>query len=118
MYSIILAIERLGFRYVEAVVITLIGTIVGLFGIQMFLSKPEYWPAVRNLFVPSRSIISNPDMLFIAIGMLGATVMPHNLYLHSSIVQSRRTNEHPKGSAKPSTWLMSTRLPLLRLRSL
>jgi manganese transport protein len=94
---LILAIERLGFRYVEALVITLIGTIVGLFGIQMFLSKPEYWPAFRNLFVPSRSIISNPDMLFIAIGMLGATVMPHNLYLHSSIVQSRRYKRTPGG---------------------
>jgi len=94
---LILAIERLGFRYVEALVITLIGTIVGLFGIQMFLSKPEYWPAVYHLFVPSPSIISNPNMLFIAIGMLGATVMPHNLYLHSSIVQSRRYNRTPEG---------------------
>jgi len=78
-------------------VITLIGTIVGLYGIQMFLSKPEYWPAVYHLFVPSPSIISNPNMLFIAIGMLGATVMPHNLYLHSSIVQSRRYNRTPEG---------------------
>ncbi len=94
---LILLLQRLGFRYVEALVIALIGTIVGLFGIQMVLSKPEYWPALRHLFVPSRSIISNPDMLFIAIGMLGATVMPHNLYLHSSIVQSRRYKRTPEG---------------------
>jgi manganese transport protein len=94
---LILLLERLGFRYVEAVVIALIGTIVGLFAIQMFLSKPEYWPALRGLFIPSSSIITNPTMLFIAIGMLGATVMPHNLYLHSSIVQSRRYERTPEG---------------------
>jgi len=94
---LILALERLGFRYVEALVITLIGTIVGLFGIQMFLSRPEYLPVLRHLFLPSGSIISNPGMLFIAIGMLGATVMPHNLYLHSSIVQSRRYKRTPEG---------------------
>jgi manganese transport protein len=63
----------------------------------MFLSKPEYWPALRNLVIPSSSIITNPDMLYIAIGMLGATVMPHNLYLHSSIVQSRRYKRTPEG---------------------
>src|ERR1035437_5890031 len=87
---LILLLQRWGFRYVEALVIMLIGTILALFGIQMFLSKPEYWPALHSLFVPSRSIFANPDMLYIAIGVLGATVMPHNLYLHSSIVQSRR----------------------------
>jgi manganese transport protein len=78
-------------------VIALIGTILGLFGIQMFLSKPEYWPALHSMLVPSRAIFSNPDMLYIAIGMLGATVMPHNLYLHSSIVQSRRYKRTPEG---------------------
>ncbi len=94
---LILLLQRWGFRYVEALVIALIGTIVGLFGIQMFLSKPEYWPAFKNLIVPSSSIVTNPEMLFIAIGMLGATVMPHNLYLHSSIVQSRRYKRTPEG---------------------
>ena len=94
---LILLLQRWGFRYVEALVIALIGTILGLFGIQMFLSKPEYWPALHSLFIPSRSIIANPDMLYIAIGMLGATVMPHNLYLHSSIVQSRRYKRTPEG---------------------
>ena len=94
---LILLLQRWGFRYVEALVIALIGTILALFGIQMFLSRPEFWPVLHNLFIPSRSIISNPDMLYIAIGMLGATVMPHNLYLHSSIVQSRRYKRTPEG---------------------
>src|ERR1035437_8175488 len=74
---LILLLQRWGFRTVEALVIALIGTILGLFGIQMFLSKPEYWPALHSMLVPSRAIFSNPDMLYIAIGMLGATVMPH-----------------------------------------
>ncbi len=94
---IILLLQRWGFRYVEALVITLIGTIIAMFGVQMFLSKPEYWPILRNLFIPSKAIVTNPDMLYIAIGMLGATVMPHNLYLHSSIVQSRRYQRTPEG---------------------
>jgi len=94
---LILVIQRWGFRYVEALVITLIGTIIALFGVQMFLSKPEYWPVLKNLFIPSPSIVTNPDMLYIAIGILGATVMPHNLYLHSSIVQSRKYERTPKG---------------------
>src|ERR1035437_14359 len=87
---LILLLQRWGFRYVEALVIILIGTIMSLFGVQMFLSKPEFWPASKHLIVPSPQIFTNPGMMFIAIGMLGATVMPHNLYLHSSIVQSRR----------------------------
>jgi manganese transport protein len=93
---LILLMQRWGFRYVEALVIALIGTIIAMFGVQMFLSRPEYWPVFRNLIIPSASIVTNPEMLYIAIGMLGATVMPHNLYLHSSIVQSRnykRTSE-------------------------
>jgi manganese transport protein len=94
---LILLLQRWGFRYVEAVVIALIGTILGLFAIQMVLSRPEYLPALHSLFVPSRAIFANADMLFIAIGMLGATVMPHNLYLHSSIVQSRRYKRTPEG---------------------
>ncbi len=94
---LILLLQHWGFRYIEAVVIALIGIILGLFGIQMFLSRPEYGLALHDLFVPARSIIANREMLFIAIGMLGATVMPHNLYLHSSIVQSRRYKRTPKG---------------------
>jgi len=94
---LILLLQRWGFRYVEALVIALIGTILALFMVQLFFSKPEYWPVFRNLIIPSPSIITNPGMLYIAIGMLGATVMPHNLYLHSAIVQSRRYKRTPKG---------------------
>ncbi len=94
---LILLLQKWGFRYVEALVITLIGTIVGMFGVQMFLSRPDYWPVLHSLFVPSASIVTNPAMLYIAIGILGATVMPHNLYLHSSIVQSRRYKRTPEG---------------------
>ena len=94
---LILLLQKWGFRYVEALVITLIGTIVGMFGVQMFLSRPDYWPVLHSLFVPSVSIVTNPAMLYIAIGILGATVMPHNLYLHSSIVQSRRYKRTPEG---------------------
>jgi manganese transport protein len=94
---LILLLQRWGFRYVEALVITLIGTIIVMFGVQMFLSRPDYWPALHSLFIPSASIVMNPGMLYIAIGMLGATVMPHNLYLHSSIVQSRRYKRTSEG---------------------
>jgi manganese transport protein len=94
---LILLLQRWGFRYVEALVIALIGTILALFAVQMVLSKPDYLPALHSLFIPSKSIVTDPGMLFIAIGMLGATVMPHNLYLHSSIVQSRRYSRTPGG---------------------
>jgi manganese transport protein len=78
-------------------VIALIGTMIVLFGVQMFLSRPEYWLAFHDLVIPSASIVTNPAMLYIGIGILGATVMPHNLYLHSSIVQSRRYERTPAG---------------------
>jgi manganese transport protein len=94
---LILLLQRWGFRYVEALVIALIGAIMALFGVQVFFSHPDYWPALHALFVPSFSIVTDPGMLYIAIGILGATVMPHNLYLHSSIVQSRRYERTPQG---------------------
>jgi manganese transport protein len=94
---LILLLQRWGFRTVEAIVIALIGTILVLFGVQMVLSRPEYGAALGSLFVPSPMILKNREMLYIAIGMLGATVMPHNLYLHSSIVQSRRYQRTPAG---------------------
>src|ERR1700735_4806257 len=71
---LILLLQRWGFRWVEALVIALIGTILGLFGVQLMLSRPAVGPALRNLFPPSPSIITSPTMLYIAIGMLGATV--------------------------------------------
>jgi manganese transport protein len=93
---LILLLQNRGFRYLEALVITLIGTIAVLFGIEIFLSRPEWQAITRNLVIPSAAIVTDPKMLYIAISILGATVMPHNLYLHSSIVQTRdykRTSE-------------------------
>jgi manganese transport protein len=94
---LILLLEHRGFRYIEALVMVLIGTITVLFCIETLLSRPEWFPILRNLFIPSRTILTNPDMLYIAIGILGATVMPHNLYLHSSIVQTRDYPRTTKG---------------------
>ena len=84
-----LLLQQKGFRYIEAIVITLIATIAACFGLELFFSKPEILPIVHG-FLPSPTIVSDPEQLFIAIGIIGATVMPHNLYLHSSIVQTRR----------------------------
>jgi manganese transport protein len=94
---LILLLQNRGFRYLEALVITLIGTISVLFGIEVLRSHPDWLPIAHNLFIPSRAIIANPEMLYIAIGILGATVMPHNLYLHSSIVQTRDYPRTPAG---------------------
>lgn len=87
---LILLLEHRGFRYLEAFVMVLIGTIAVLFGIETVRSRPEWILVARHLLLPTRQIVSNPEMLYIAIGILGATVMPHNLYLHSSIVQTRK----------------------------
>lgn len=86
---LVLLLQHRGFRYLEAVVMVLIGTIAVLFGFELFLARPEWSAVATSLFVPSRNILTDPSMLYIAIGILGATVMPHNLYLHSSIVQTR-----------------------------
>jgi manganese transport protein len=94
---LILLLQRIGFRYIEAIVISLIGIILALFIIQTTLARPDYAAAFGSMFLPSAQIVANPDMLYIAIGILGATVMPHNLYLHSSIVQSRRYPRTPSG---------------------
>jgi manganese transport protein len=85
----LLLLQHKGFRYIEALVITLIATIGGCFTLEMFFSKPDLLDVAAG-FIPRPEVISNPDMLYIAMSILGATVMPHNLYLHSSIVQTRR----------------------------
>ena len=85
----ILLLQNRGFRYLEAVVIVLIATIGVMFAIEIFFSHPQWSLMASNLFVPLARILSKCTMLYIAIGILGATVMPHNLYLHSSIVQTR-----------------------------
>jgi manganese transport protein len=86
---IVLFLQHRGFRYVEALVISLIALIAGSFAVELWLSRPDM-TAVAVGFIPRVEILRNPSMLYIAIGILGATVMPHNLYLHSSIVQTRK----------------------------
>ena len=86
---LILFLQHRGFRYVEALVVALIVAIAGSFAIEIFLARPDPGALVAG-FVPRPEIVTNPEMLYIALGILGATVMPHNLYLHSSIVQTRR----------------------------
>ncbi len=93
---VILMLQNRGFRILEAIVITLVATVGACFMFEIIISRPEV-AAVFAGFVPSPSIISDPAKLYIAIGILGATVMPHNLYLHSSIVQTRKYDETPEG---------------------
>jgi len=85
---LVLALQGRGFRLVEAFVVTLIGTIAVCFGYEIFFAHP-LWREAAIGFLPRAEILRNREMLYIAIGILGATVMPHNLYLHSSIVQTR-----------------------------
>ncbi|MDD2763867.1 MAG: Nramp family divalent metal transporter [Opitutaceae bacterium] len=92
----ILYFQHRGFRYIEALVVVLILTIGGCFLAEILFSRPDLAGVLRG-FVPSPEIIRNPEMLYIAIGILGATVMPHNLYLHSSIVQTRKYENHASG---------------------
>src|SRR5215213_7573697 len=89
---LILYLQTLGFRYVEALIIALLGVIAVCFGIQIALANPD-WAAVIKGFAPTTEIVTNPEMLYLALGILGATVMPHNLYLHSGIVQTRAYGE-------------------------
>ncbi len=96
---IVLFLQHKGFRYVEALVVALIVMIAGCFGIELWLSHPSY-AAVAVGFIPRTEILINPSMLYIAIGILGATVMPHNLYLHSSIVQTRKYLDNVPGKAE------------------
>lgn len=92
----VMYLQNKGFRYIEAMVVTLILTIGGCFAAEIIFSKPS----VREIlggFVPTMEILQNKQMLYIAIGILGATVMPHNLYLHSSIVQTRKYEQTASG---------------------
>ena len=86
---VVLALQHKGFRWIEILVITLIATMMAIFALELIYARPEV-AAVLSGFVPHTEVVRNPHMLYIALGILGATVMPHNLYLHSSIVQTRR----------------------------
>lgn len=89
---LILWMQNLGFRWIEAFIVTLLGVIALCFVVQIAMADPD-WGAVIRGFAPTTEVVTNPDMLYLAIGIIGATVMPHNLYLHSGVVQTRRFGE-------------------------
>jgi len=95
---LILLLQSRGFRTIEAIVASLIVLIGGCFFYELLVSRPALMPILAGL-IPSPEIVSNPGMLYVAIGILGATVMPHNLYLHSSIVQTRAFRRDAVGKA-------------------
>ncbi len=89
---LILALQAFGFRWIEAFVVALLGIIAACFAVQIALADPD-WGAVVRGFAPTSDILRNREMLYLALGILGATVMPHNLYLHSALVQTRGYGE-------------------------
>ncbi len=93
---LLLYLQNRGVRVLEALVITLVATVGLCFMFEIYLAKPDVVGIAKG-FVPSGQILANPSMLYVAIGILGATVMPHNLYLHSSIVQTRKYEETADG---------------------
>ena len=92
----VLYLQTKGFRYIEALVITLIVTIATCFAAELIFSKPNLAGIVLG-FIPGPHIVTNQAMLYVSIGIIGATVMPHNLYLHSSIVQTRKFEQTSEG---------------------
>jgi len=94
---LILFLQQKGFRFIEAMVLSLIGVISVCFGLEILFSRPSLAGLAYGFFVPSLQIVHDPGMLYIAIGILGATVMPHNLYLHSALVQTRNFDRTPRG---------------------
>ena len=89
---LVLALQHKGFRWIETLVITLIATMMVIFVVEIFLAKPDWWSGtgVMSGFLVHSELVRDHAMLYIGLGILGATVMPHNLYLHSSIIQTRR----------------------------
>ena len=85
---LVLGLQHKGFRIIESLVIALIATMMAIFAIEVVLSQP-HWREMLVGFIPQKELVSNRDALYIGLGILGATVMPHNLYLHSSIIQTR-----------------------------
>jgi manganese transport protein len=93
---LLLYLQNKGVRVLEALVITLVATVGVCFAFELFLARPDFGDVARG-FLPTTDIVSDREKLYIAIGILGATVMPHNLYLHSSIVQTRKYDENAAG---------------------
>src|SRR5437667_5025418 len=92
---LILALQAFGFRWLGAFVVAMLGVIAACFATQIAMADPD-WGAVLWGFLPSREVVANPEMLYLALGILGATVMPHNLYLHSGLVQTRGYGDTPR----------------------
>jgi manganese transport protein len=95
----IMYLQNKGFRYIEAFVIALIAMIGVCFAAEMLFAKPAVAEVLKG-FIPSPQVVTDPKCLYLAIGILGATVMPHNLYLHSSIVQTRKYEQNAAGKAE------------------
>ena len=100
---LLLLLMNKGFRFLEAFVIALLIVIAICFAVQIVAAAPPV-AAVLQGFVPSKEIVTNPEMLYIAIGIIGATLMPHNLYLHSSIVQTRAYERNRQGRREAIKW--------------
>jgi manganese transport protein len=103
---LVLFLMSRGFRWLEAFIVALLAVIFVCFGIQIVAAAPPVQAVLGSMLIPSREIVTNPAMLYVAIGIIGATVMPHNLYLHSSIVQTRaypRTHEGKKHAIRFAT---------------
>ena len=103
---VLLALTRLGFRWLESLVGVLVLTIAACIGVELLLAKPVVAEMMKG-FIPTTDVLTRPDMLFVALGIIGATVMPHNLYLHSSIVGSRdfgRTEAERREAMRFATW--------------
>src|SRR6188508_2672307 len=92
---LILWMQNLGFRWIEAFIVAMLGVIAACFAVQIAMADPDWGQVIRG-FAPTTQIVTNPDMLYLALGILGATVMPHNLYLHSGVVQTRAYGNSPR----------------------
>src|SRR5215471_9020945 len=99
---LILALQAFGFRWIEAFVVAMLGVIAACFAVQIALADPD-WGAVIRGFAPSRDLLANREMLYLALGILGATVMPHNLYLHTGLVQTRGYGDEPEAKREAIT---------------
>ena len=99
---VVLALQRFGFRKLEAVILALIAIVAGCLLAQVILARPDAGAVLRG-FIPVPGLVTNRQALYLAVGVIGATIMPHNLYLHSSIVQTRRYSLSEEGRAEAAT---------------
>jgi manganese transport protein len=96
---LVLGLQQRGFRRLEAIIVSLMAVISLCFAVELVLSQPS-WQGIGGGLVPRTEIVTNPAVLYLAVGIFGATVMPHNLYLHSSIVQTRRFARSERGRSE------------------